>query len=279
MLRKLSVRYRSTKRSIIFSSLIFGISALALLNGTTQAQELPSREPVYQQLLTNLSHQTPLQWGERVSGVKTHLDTRQQVVVLTLDACGSPKGKGYDQRLIDFLIAQRIPATLFINSRWIEANPAVFAQLAANPLFEIANHGTWHKPASVNGRTVYGITGTRSPAELLDEIEINARLITKLTGTRPRYYRSGTAYYDEVAVTLATSLKQTVIGYSVLGDAGATYRSDQVRQALLKSRPGDIILAHMNHPESGTADGIITAIPELLRRGFRFVHLHQYPLR
>ena len=278
MLRKLSVRYRSTKRSIIFSSLFYGIFALALLTGTTQAQELPSREPGYQQLLTNLSHQTPLQWGERVSGVKTHLDTRQQVVVLTLDACGSPKGKGYDQRLIDFLIAQRIPATLFINSRWIEANQAFFAQLAANPLFEIANHGTWHKPASVNGRTVYGITGTRSPAELLDEIEINARLITKLTGTRPRYYRSGTAYYDEVAVTLATSLKQTVIGYSVLGDAGATYRSDQVRQALLKSRPGDIILAHMNHPESGTADGIITAIPELLRRGFRFVHLKDFPL-
>jgi peptidoglycan/xylan/chitin deacetylase (PgdA/CDA1 family) len=253
--------------------------ALALLTGSAQGQELPSREPGYQQLLTNLSHQTPLQWGERVSGVKTHLDTRQQVVVLTLDACGSPKGKGYDHRLIDFLIAQRIPATLFINSRWIEANPAVFAQLAANPLFEIANHGTWHKPASVNGRTVYGITGTRSPAELLDEIEINTRLITSLTGIRPRYYRSGTAYYDEVAVSLATSLKQTVIGYSVLGDAGATYRSDQVRQALLKSRPGDIILAHMNHPESGTADGIITAIPELLRRGFRFVHLHQYPLR
>ena len=278
MLRKLSVRYRSTKRSIIFSSLLYGIFALALLTGTTQAQELPSREPGYQQLLTKLSHQTPLQWGERVSGVKTHLDTRQQVVVLTLDACGSPKGKGYDQRLIDFLIAQRIPATLFINSRWIEANPAVFAQLAANPLFEIANHGTWHKPASVNGRTVYGITGTRSPAELLDEIEINARLITKLTGTRPRYYRSGTAYYDEVAVTLAMSLKQAVIGYSVLGDAGATYRSDQVRQALLKSRPGDIILAHMNHPESGTADGIITAIPELLRRGFRFVHLKDFPL-
>ena len=232
MLRKLSVQYRSTKRSIIFSSLLYGMFALALLTGSAQGQELPSREPGYQQLLTNLSHQTPLQWGERVSGVKTHLDTRQQVVVLTLDACDSPKGKGYDHRLIDFLIAQRIPATLFINSRWIEANPAVFAQLAANPLFEIANHGTWHKPASVNGRTVYGITGTRSPAELLDEIEINTRLITSLTGTRPRYYRSGTAYYDEVAVSLATSLKQTVIGYSVLGDAGATYRSDQVRQAL-----------------------------------------------
>lgn len=279
MLKKLSAQYRSTKRSIIFSSLIHSILALALLAGNATAQELPSREPGYQQLFTSLSHQTPLQWGERVTGVKTHLDTRQKVLVLTLDACGSPKGKGYDQKLIDFLIAHRIPATLFINSRWIEANPAVFAKLAANPLFEIANHGTWHKPASVTGRTVYGIKGTASPAELLDEIEINARLITNLTGTRPRYYRSGTAYYDELAVTLATTLRQTVIGYSVLGDAGATYRADQVRQALLQSRPGDIILAHMNHPESGTADGMMSAIPELLRRGFSFVQLHQFPLR
>ena len=279
MLKKLSAQYRSTKRSIIFSSLIRSILALALLAGNATAQELPSREPGYQQLLTSLSHQAPLQWGERVTGVKTHLDTRQKVLVLTLDACGSPKGKGYDQKLIDFLIAHRIPATLFINSRWIEANPAVFAKLAANPLFEIANHGTWHKPASVTGRTVYGIKGTASPAELLDEIEINARLITNLTGTRPRYYRSGTAYYDELAVTLATTLRQTVIGYSVLGDAGATYRADQVRQALLQSRPGDIILAHMNHPESGTALGMINALPELIQRGFRFVHLTDFPLQ
>jgi peptidoglycan/xylan/chitin deacetylase (PgdA/CDA1 family) len=39
-----------------------------------------------------------------------------------------------------------VPATLFVNARWIEANPRQFRQLAADPLFEIANHGTEHRP-------------------------------------------------------------------------------------------------------------------------------------
>ena len=222
---------------------------------------------------------TPHQWGERVTGVRTRLATRERVLALTLDACGSRHGKGVDLKLIDFLERERIPATLFINARWIDANPKLFRRLAANPLFEIGNHGMWHKPASVNGRSVYGIAGTANVAQLVEEIELNARKIAALTGKRPRYYRSGTAYYDEVAVEIAHRLGHEVIGFSVLGDAGATYSAAQVKAAFLAAKPGDIVIAHMNHPEAGTGAGIIAAVPELLRRGFRFVHLGDYPLR
>jgi len=180
--------------------------------------------------------------------------------------------------LISFLERERIPATLFINARWIDANPEIFKKLAANPLFEIANHGLLHRPASVSGRSVYGITGTRSVAELVNEIEGNARKISALTGVRPRYYRSGTAFYDEVAVQLSQRLGHEVIGFSILGDAGATYRRQQVRSALLKASPGDIAILHMNRPDGETAAGVIDALPELKRRGFRFVKLSDYPL-
>ncbi len=45
---------------------------------------------------------------------------------------------------------------------------------------------------------------------------------------------------------------------------------------MLSSKPGSIILAHMNRPESGTAEGIGAALPRLSRRGFRFVRLAEY---
>jgi hypothetical protein len=45
---------------------------------------------------------------------------------------------------------------------------------------------------------------------------------------------------------------------------------------MLSSKPGSIILAHMNRPDSGTAEGIAAALPKLRRRGFRFVHLSEY---
>jgi len=222
---------------------------------------------------------TPQEWGETVTGVRTRLATDERVLVLTLDACGSPKGKGVDLRLLDFLIRGQIPATLFVNARWIDANPALFKQLAANPLFEIANHGMWHKPASVNGRTAYGISGTKDIQELVQEIELNARKIEGISGTRPRYYRSGTANYDELAVQVANRLGHEVIGFSVLGDAGATLPAAKVTAALLASRPGDIVIAHMNHPEAGTGAGIMAAIPLLKKRGFRFVRLSDYQLQ
>lgn len=240
---------------------------------------LPSVETIKSQISERYGKSQPKQWGENVDGVKTRLDTKDKVLALTLDACGSAKGRGVDSRLMDFLAREQIPATLFINSRWIDANPELFKKLAANPLFEIANHGTWHKPASVNGRYIYGISGTKDASELVAEIELNARRIESITGKRPEFYRSGTAYYDEVAVEIANTLNHQVAGFSLLGDAGATYSAAQVTSALLKATPGDIALLHMNHPEAGTGAGIIAVIPELKRRGFRFVRMSDYPLK
>ncbi len=220
----------------------------------------------------------PREWGETVTGVKTRLKTREKVIALTMDACGGAKGMGYDARLIEFLRQEQVPATLFINARWIDPNRTEFDRLAADPLFEIANHGFRHRPASVNGKSVYGINGTKSVSELVDEIEQNAIRIKELTGRPPRFYRSGTAYYDEIAVRIAHELGEQVAGFSVLGDAGATYSREQVRKALLGAAPGSIIIVHMNHPGGGTADGIIDAIPELRKRGFRFVRLSEMDL-
>src|SRR2546423_3231617 len=69
----------------------------------------------------------PAAWGVDVAGVTTRLPTRDSVLALTFDACGGPHGSGYDAGLIALLRRRSVPATLFINSRWIEANRTVFA--------------------------------------------------------------------------------------------------------------------------------------------------------
>ena len=74
------------------------------------------------------------------------------------------------------------------------------------------------------------------------KIELNARKIEAITGKRPRLYRSGTAFYDEVAVEIANLLGHQVAGFSILGDAGATFSATEVTAALLKAVPGDIAL-------------------------------------
>jgi len=229
-------------------------------------------------LLINISivfaQTSPLQWGENVTGVVTHFHSNKKELALTFDACGgSVRSSQYDADLIEFLIQNHIPATLFINARWIDTNPDIFMKLSTNPLFEIANHGTAHKPLSVDGKSIYNIHGTASADEVMSEIEGNNNKIEKLTGKRPTFFRSGTAYYDENAVAIAHTLKMEIGGFSVLGDAGATFSAPKVAGQLTSAHSGDIILLHMNHPESGTREGIIEGVNMLLKEGFTFVRL------
>jgi peptidoglycan/xylan/chitin deacetylase (PgdA/CDA1 family) len=232
-----------------------------------------------ERLIAAYKKQTPGEWGETVAGIRTRLDTSDKVIALTFDACGGPKGSRYDAALIEYLRAEKIPATLFLSGSWINANPAVFRKLAADPLFEIANHGFAHKPCSVSGKSAYGIKGTASVGELVDEIEKNGKKIQAATGRKPNLYRPGTAYCDEVAVKVAGELGYQVVNFSVLGDAGATWPQEKVREALLKAEPGAIVIMHMNQPRSQTAAGLKEAVPLLRERGFRFVKLSEYPLK
>lgn len=216
----------------------------------------------------------PQQWGENVSGVTTKFHSNKKEIALTFDACGgSARSSQYDEGLIEFLTANRIPATLFINARWIDTNPDIFMKLARNPLFEIANHGTAHKPLSVEGKSVYGILGTVSAEEVIAEIQGNNQKIEKLTAKRPKFFRAGTAYYDEQAVAIARSLKMEIGGFSILADAGATFSASKVALQLMSAKSGDIVIAHMNHPEGGTREGVIEGVNALLKEGYTFVRL------
>lgn len=238
--------------------------------------KLPDRlEDKKKEVIAKYKDRTPNKWGEELPGVITKIDTDKKVVALTLDACGSP-GDGYDNKLIDFLIEEKIPATLFINSRWIDDNKEAFLELVRNPLFTIANHGTRHLPLSVSGKSVYDIKGTTSVEGVVDEVLENEWKIQNLTEEKPEYFRAGTAYYDEVAVEIVNELGEKVIGYDTLGDAGATFTKEQVKKAFLSVSPGSIILAHMNRPESDTAEGIMAAVPELRSKDFQFVKLGDY---
>ncbi|ADR33075.1 polysaccharide deacetylase [Sulfuricurvum kujiense DSM 16994] len=222
----------------------------------------------------SLTADEPVQWGENVTGVVTTFKTSQKEVALTFDACGgSAKSSQFDAGLIDFLIENRIPATLFINSRWIQSNPETFMYLAANPLFEIANHGTAHRPLSVSGKSIYNIPGTASPEEVKHEINGNGDLIEKLTGRRPKFFRSGTAYYDELSVAIARQNGVEIAGFSILGDAGATFSAPKVVQQIESARSGDILIFHMNHPEGGTREGIMEGVVKLKAQGYSFVRL------
>ena len=212
---------------------------------------------------------TPTLWGTSLPGIATTFAAPSQQMALTFDACGG----ACDEALISTLERNAVPAVLFLSSKWINANPGRAEQLAANPLFEIGNHGTRHVPLSVTGRSAYGTRGTQSADEVVTEVWTNHTRIAALTGTAPTWFRPGTAHYDDVAVAIVQELGERPLGYAVNADNGSKASAAQVRSAITRAAPGSVLLAHMNHPQSGTAPGVSDAITTLRAAGWDFVSL------
>ncbi len=227
--------------------------------------------PTRAEMVAEFTNQSSNQWGLEVDGVV--LRSAAPAICLTFDACGGRHGSGVDEDLVAALVNTDTPATLFLNSRWIEANPQTTRDLMANPLFELANHGTAHVPLSVNSRKAYGISGTGSVGEIYDEVMENQAVMTSLLGEPPRFFRSGTAHFDDVAVRVVLALGLVPVNFDINADAGATFTSRQVRAAAQEASEGSICIGHFNQPGSGTADGIAEAIVAMTARGATFARL------
>ena len=235
--------------------------------------EVESEEEVINNIIKKYDPIQPTEWGEKVNGVVNKINTKEKIIALTFDACGGKYGSNYDNDLIQYLIDEQIPATLFVNYRWIEVNKDKFLELANNDLFEIENHGYEHRPLSVTSNSIYGIDGTGNIKSVIDEIKLNEKTIYELTGRKTKYFRSGTAYYDDVSIKIASDLGYKAIGFSVNGDAGATFSKSQIENALSKSTSGDIVICHFNQPKKYTFEGLQYALKELRDKGYSFVKL------
>jgi len=216
------------------------------------------------------------QWGEFVKGVVENVNTRNKVIAFTFDACGGKNGNGYDKELTDFLHDERIPATVFVSGRWIDANFKAFLDLSKDTLFEIENHGLNHKPCSTDGKSAYGIKGTADIGEAFDEMEANSLKIEAITKYKPHYYRSATAFIDETCVNMAAKTGITVVSYGVLSGDGVAFAYDSVIEdnVIKKIKPGAIVIMHLNHPEWYTCEAMRKIVPKLRQMGYIFVRLN-----
>ncbi len=198
-------------------------------------------------------------------------------VALTLDACA---GK-YDGELIDFLIQNRIPATIFATKKWLDHNPHGLSVIKAHlDLFDVENHGEKHIPAVIGkDRMVYGIPGAPDIVHLRREVVEGARAVEKATGVAPHWYRGATGEYDEQSIKEIDKLGYKIAGFSVNADNGATLKKRTIEKRLGRVKAGDVIIAHMNKPDSDSAEGLAVGLASLLKAGFVFVRLDQVDLK
>jgi peptidoglycan/xylan/chitin deacetylase (PgdA/CDA1 family) len=149
--------------------------------------------------------------------------------------------------------------------------------LAHADLFQIENHGARHLPAVDYPARIYGLAAAGSPAAVIAEVEAGAAAVTAATGRTPQWFRGAAARYSQGALAEIAATGETVAGFSIRADDGATLSAAGVEKRLAAAQDGDVIIAHVNHPEKAAGDGLVKGLLALKARGYLFVKLGAPP--
>ncbi|GGW38613.1 polysaccharide deacetylase family protein [Streptomyces griseoloalbus] len=208
--------------------------------------------------------------------------TRGRTVALTFDADmtadqgpRAAAGEHFDHpRLIATLRALNVPATVFMTGRWAEEYPAQARSLGRDPLFEVANHSYSHYAFTGD---CYGLP-TVPPDRMRADVE-RAYATFREVGVRDPmpYFRFPGGCYDREALKALAPAGVTAVQWDVVGgDAFATDAAAVARGVLDGVRPGSVVVLHCTRSAAPTTERAVrTIVPELRRRGYRFVKVSE----
>jgi peptidoglycan/xylan/chitin deacetylase (PgdA/CDA1 family) len=192
-------------------------------------------------------------------------------VALTFDACGGT----VDFRILNFIKENKIPVTLFVTGIWLDKNPNAIAFIKENKeFFNIENHGLQHKEAIENDIGVYNLATVKNEAGLNKEVEQEALKIEEVFGIKSKWYRTAGAMYDLKSKNWLLNNKWKIGGYTIAADEGATASREKIIQNLKRVKSGDVILMHINKPNSHVYDGFVQGYIEMKKNNIKFKFLN-----
>jgi len=199
--------------------------------------------------------------------IVTRLPTKDKVVALTFDACERNSPAFLDRKIADYLLAGKIPFTIFVSGRFARRNQDVLKELAAQDFVELENHSLDHDNHMER----------MSDEEIRHQIAGNDALLAGIIGRHTRYFRFPAGNHDERGVAIAEQLGFKVVHWSFAsGDPAKEVTPQRLEDWILsRTRPGSILIFHINGRGWSTAEALPPIVDELRRRGYRFTTLQQ----
>ena len=177
-----------------------------------------------------------------------------------------------NHKVIDELVAQRVPATFFLAGKWIQRYPDETRRIVADPLFEVASHSYAHRAFHL---PCYGLGGLPVAAMAADVARSEA-LLRRFTPHPTSYFRFPGGCYDRAALRAIAPTHVQVIQYDVAsGDAFGTSVHTIVHHTLTQTRAGSIVVLHITDGDTAplTAAALPAIVAGLRARGLRLVRL------
>jgi peptidoglycan-N-acetylglucosamine deacetylase len=191
------------------------------------------------------------------------VNTREPVVALTFDACATLRQpNGFDRKVFDILAAERVPATLYLSGRWVQKHPTSAKLIAGAPFIELGNHSYSHPRLTL-------VRKQRLPWQ----IRSTNQILEKQLGRRPLSLRPPAGAWNLDVVRAAAKEGLPVVTWTVVsGDVGGHVPpARMVERVVEQTRPGAIIIFHINRREPFTKRALPGIISGLRSKGFRFV--------
>jgi peptidoglycan/xylan/chitin deacetylase (PgdA/CDA1 family) len=203
--------------------------------------------------------------GPAAAQVITSLPEPDKRVALTFDACENKTPAFFDHAIGDYLLAEKIPFTVFVSGRFARHNQSALQELARHDFVELENHSLDHDNHMER----------LSDAEIRHQIEANGALLREITGRQSRFFRFPAGNYDQRGLEIAENLGYRVVHWSFAsGDPGKEITPQHLADwVLAKTRPGSILIFHINGRGWSTAAALPDIVTELRRRGYRFTTL------
>ena len=179
----------------------------------------------------------------------------------------------YDPNILTFLKKEHIPASIFTTGMFAEIYPELIKDLGTNPLFSIENHTYDHAAFTY---PCYKLKILTKHQEKVEEITKTQEVIKQLTGKEPQYVRLPGLCKTEADDILIKKLGLEPSNTGIIsGDVKQKEYKKIVSSILNQVHPGDnVIIMHLGGPHAPeTGKAIQVVIPELIKKGYIFIHL------
>lgn len=200
--------------------------------------------------------------------VITRMPTDEKVVALTFDACEAGEPMSFDHGILDYLITQKIPFTVFASGKFVAGNATEIEALSELGYVEIENH-SWSHPNTMNHYDA---------ARVVHQVERAQQEISEVTGRSPQFFRFPAGNYNRAGLKAVEKLGMHVVHWRwATGDPDKHVTADTLFNRVTKNvAPGDILIFHINGRGYHTAEALPRIVEQLAADGYRFVLLSAY---
>lgn len=196
------------------------------------------------------------------------IPTKQKVVAITLDACETKTPSYLDQKIINFLIENKIPFTLFVSGKFIIRNKSDLEKIYKSGLVSLQNHSYNH----------FQHMEKLSREQVIEEVIKTEKLIYEITGKKSIYFRFPGGNYNQETLEIVERLGYKVVHWTFpSGDPDKSITADRLAKFVVsKTKPGSILIFHANGRGYSTPEALPEIIKNLKLQGYQFIRLEDY---